>query len=91
MKRVTVSFIVNDDTNQNAFKDWVKSCPYSQDGDQALKWENIEDPAAKEAEAKAEEERRAAALKAQQEAGKASDDSSLPPRQRNPHRQRKSP
>lgn len=45
MKRVTVSFDVNDDTNENAFKDWVKSCPYSHESGQSLKWENIPTPA----------------------------------------------
>lgn len=44
MKRVTVTFDVNDDTNENAFKGWVKSCPYSHESGQTLKWENIPTP-----------------------------------------------
>ncbi len=42
MKKVTITVFVNDDTNQNAFKDWVKTCPFSKEGNQTILWENLE-------------------------------------------------
>lgn len=42
-KKVTLTFIVDEDVNQNDFKNWVKSCPFSHEGGQTLAWEHIED------------------------------------------------
>lgn len=43
-KKVTMTFIVDADVNQNEFKNWVKSCPFSADGDQTVTWENLNPP-----------------------------------------------
>ena len=40
-KRATISLIVDADVNQNEFKNWLKSCPFSAQGDQTIQWENI--------------------------------------------------
>lgn len=41
MKKVTCTFLVNDDTNQDSFKSWVKTCPYSKEGNQTVTFENV--------------------------------------------------
>jgi len=53
-KKVTMTLIVSGDTNQNDFKNWVKSCPFSADGDQTVHWENIPDPVVEQPDAPAE-------------------------------------
>lgn len=40
-KRATISLIVDADVNQNEFKNWLKSCPFSAEGDQTIQWENL--------------------------------------------------
>lgn len=41
MKKVTITAIVPDDTNQNDLKTWVKTCPFSLEGGQTVTWENL--------------------------------------------------
>lgn len=43
-KKVTITAIVDDETNQNEFKNWLKTCPFSIDGGQTIAWENIPEP-----------------------------------------------
>lgn len=50
MKRVTITALVGDETNQNELKTWLKSCPYSLEGGQTIAWENLPNPAAPAAE-----------------------------------------
>ncbi len=45
MKKVTITALVPDDTNQNDLKTWVKGCPFSLAGNQTIIWENIPEPA----------------------------------------------
>ena len=54
-KKVTITAIVPDDTNQNQIKDWVKACPVSLAGDQTIHWENLPEPEKAEAEAATDE------------------------------------
>lgn len=44
MKKVTFTALVGDDTNQNEFKTWLKSCPFSFEGGQTIAWENVPEP-----------------------------------------------
>lgn len=53
MKKVTITALVPDDTNQNDLKTWVKGCPFSLAGDQTVTWENIPEPAKEEAQTEA--------------------------------------
>ena len=46
MKKVTFTALVPDDTNQNDFKTWLKSCPVSFEGGQTISWENVPAPEA---------------------------------------------
>jgi hypothetical protein len=46
MKKVTITALVGDDTNQNEFKNWLKSCPFSFEGGQTITWENVPAPEA---------------------------------------------
>lgn len=43
MKKVTITALVPDDTNQNEFKTWLKGCPFSFEGGQTVTWENVPD------------------------------------------------
>ncbi len=44
MKKVTITALVGDDTNQNELKNWVKTCPFSFEGGQTVTWENVPEP-----------------------------------------------
>ena len=44
VRRVTATFIVPEATNWNDLKNWVKSCPFSQPGDQTLGWDVVQIP-----------------------------------------------
>lgn len=44
MKKVTFTALVGNEVNQNEFKNWVKSCPFSFEGGQTIAWENVPDP-----------------------------------------------
>lgn len=44
MKKVTITALVPDDTNQNDLKTWVKGCPFSFEGGQTITWENVPNP-----------------------------------------------
>ena len=55
MKKVTITAFVDDNTNQNDFKTWLKSCPFSFEGGQTIAWENIPGPEKSETEAPAAE------------------------------------
>lgn len=37
-KVVMAQFVTGEDVNRNAFKDWLKACPFSQEGGQAIEW-----------------------------------------------------
>lgn len=50
-KKATLSIIMDADANQNDFKNWLKSCPFSFEGGQTVTWENL--PAAGQAEEQA--------------------------------------
>lgn len=41
-KAATLTIIVDDDVNQNDFKNWLKSCPFSEAGGQTITWSTVE-------------------------------------------------
>ena len=51
LKKVTFTALVPADTNQNEFKNWLKSCPVSFEGGQTIAWENIPEPPKADADA----------------------------------------
>lgn len=55
MKKVTITALVGDDVNQNEFKNWLKSCPFSFEGGQTIAWENVPEPKKEEQDAPADE------------------------------------
>lgn len=42
-KIATIKLIVSADVNNNDMKAWVRTCPFSAEGDQTVHWENIPD------------------------------------------------
>lgn len=60
MKKVTITALVDAETNQNDFKSWLKSCPFSIDGGQTIAWENVEVDAPADESAQAAEDQAAA-------------------------------
>lgn len=51
LKRATITVTMDQEVNQNDFKNWLKSCPVSFEGGQTITWENLpsDEPAAEEA------------------------------------------
>ncbi len=49
-KTATVQITVDQETNENQFKDWLKSCPFSFEGGQSVQWtpEPVQIPGASE-------------------------------------------